>query len=338
MTARSLFTLTTAWRATFNGPNYVFQYGDGNTLKIYAFDTSSSSVSTTDIYLDSLWRMTRTVLTYTYASSRSNTFVEVGFGPQANRVTVRNQDCQDRSCDVPFRVFTGFVITGGASAPSISVPAIVQVPIDAAWSMYLLALSSDGSARAPCSEVLGTDSAIIIRPKVGTSGDDIATNSDPCQLTWNTAGATENHLYAYQIRYQIPGEQNYLSADFMLLMVKDPPTCYFVDPSYTGEFITFVGGALSVDVNVNDPNGLDVELSTLPGTLHPGMGFSPSAGVYRAVPLTYTFSYNAPAGDLGLSYSFNAFFTNTANTNCAMAFNIGVREAPPSPPPLPPPR
>jgi hypothetical protein len=176
-----------------------------------------------------------------------------------------------------------------------------------------------------------TASGILIRPKIGSN--EIVVKSDPCELNWDTSGATIGHVFGYQIKYQVPGNRNYVTADFILEIVSEPPVCVFSEASDTGRFFTYVGGTLSFDISVSDPKARNVRLETLPTTLHPGMSFSPAAGSSQTVPVTFTFTYSPASADAGLSYSFSSLFVNTDGVMCSMSINIGVREAPPSPPP-----
>ena len=335
------YKVTTAWRATYSNPRFDFLYGDGNSIRINAFDTWNSAIPIADVYSSNTWRMTEATLTYTYDGRYSNTLIEVGFS-DCCRVPAVN--LASSGTLPPFRVFTGFMLVAGATSPSISIPAILQTPRNTLYEMDIVAVAGGGATlNPPCELVLGPDSGIGQLPTIGSGTAQKQANvaPSPCRLQWNTWGANIGDLYAIQVRYRTPGEQSYMSVDFMMEIVADPPDCQLDNTGSNhsnGQYTTSVGGTVEFGVNVDDPAHSFVELSTLPSMLHPGMGFSPGAGVPTTVPAAYSFSYTAPASDAGLTYAFNTMFENDDGVRCIMSISISVvLPSPPPPPPPPPP-
>ena len=324
------FKVTTAWRSTSTGPSIRFRYGDGNSLWVYPFDTAGvRGVPIADVGSGADWRMTEATLTYPYSNGLAGTFLEVGF-QTCCRIPIENAGSESR---VDFLVYTGFYLAAGATSPALSVPPILQMPVNKASSVDIIAAAASGP-NPSCEIVPFSESGI---PEVPSVGSNVATVSpSPCQLLWDTTGASVDDLYALQVKYQVPGELPYSTMDFMIQIVDEAPVCQFADAGSDGQYVTSVGGTVAFDLEVDDATYPSVVMSTLPSDLHPGMVYSPGSAVPTIVPAVYSFSYTVPATDAGLTYAFNTIFENSAGVRCTLSMSISVRLQPP-PPPLPPP-
>ena len=329
------YRVITSWKASFLG-SVSFQYGDGRTKRL-RFSSYSSNAEMTLLYADSDYKTVVAEFKYVYSggSDSTSSFYTVGFS-SGNRVGSLVNSANSR-----FSLYSGFQMAPGLKSPTVSVPAILQVPTNAVNGIPMIAIAPPSTGPNPDCAVTASssDSGIRETPSIPTGGQ-VTMLPSPCTLQWDTTGARENDLYAYQYRYQAPGNPNYMSVDFVMKIVTDPPTCIFSDGS-SGQYVVAMGGTLSFDVDVDEVNGLDVELSTLPSPLRLGMTANPSVGQGVSVPAKYTFTFTPQPGDQGLSYPLNMFFTSQRGIKCMIAPSISVRESsppPPSPPPSPPPQ
>lgn len=322
------FRIVSSWRATFEGTISVeFEFGDGNSLRIYPFDLAASNVEELYFEYDGSYRMTAIYLTHTYSASNAGSFMKVGYESGNRLSTIVN------SADSRFSVYAGFVLAAGTASPVLSLPAILQVPKDVANRMLMESLPVDGPAPACYLQDL-SESLIDYQPVI--QGRVLALEPDPCTIVWDTTGASEGELYAFQIKYQVAGSQDYLSMDYLIEIVADPPQCYVITNPGQTVYNLLPGDKMSIDMIGEDESG-DLTTSTLPSPLRPGMAFSPAIGLTVPTPATWTFTYTAPAEDAGLTYSFSTFFRNQFGVSCMITLGITVRTFPPPPPPPSPP-
>ena len=323
------FKLISSWKSSsVRWSSVNFQFGDGGRSKSIRLGNYNTDPELTQLYSD---RDYKTILAeFKYVYSRSG-FYKVGFNSYARVSSLRN------SANSAFSLYSGFQLAAGLKSPTVSVPAILQIPTNAINQIPLIALPQTGP-NPDCAVVSRSDSGIVSTPSLSSGGQATMLPS-PCTLQWDTTGARLNDLYAYQYRYQIPGDPNYMSVDFVMKIVSDPPSCMFSDGG-NGQYVVAMGSTLSFDVDVDEVNGRDVTLSTMPSPLRTGMSANPAVSQSASVPAKYTFTFTPQPGDQGLSLSLNMFFSNTLGIKCMVAPTIAVREIsppPPSPPLSPPP-
>eukprot|EP00873_Tetraselmis_striata_P025523 jgi/Tetstr1/445787/TSEL_033434.t1 len=318
------FRIVSSWRATFEGTISVeFEFGDGNSLRIYPFDLAASNVEELYFEYDGSYRMTAIYLTHTYSASNAGSFMKVGYESGNRLSTIVN------SADSRFSVYAGFVLAAGTASPVLSLPAILQVPKDVANRMLMESLPVDGPAPACYLQDL-SESLIDYQPVI--QGRVLALEPDPCTIVWDTTGASEGELYAFQIKYQVAGSQDYLSMDYLIEIVADPPQCYVITNPGQTVYNLLPGDKMSIDMIGEDESG-DLTTSTLPSPLRPGMAFSPAIGLTVPTPATWTFTYTAPAEDAGLTYSFSTFFRNQFGVSCMITLGITAPAQPAAKPP-----
>ena len=316
------YRVITSWKATFLG-SVNFQYGDGRTKRL-SFSSYQWNSEMTLLYADSDYKTVVAEFKYVYSYS-SSAFYKVGFS-SGNRV-----GSLINSANSKFRLYSGFQIAPGLKSPTVSVPAILQVPANRINQIPMIAIAQNGPINPDCAVTASSsDSGIRDTPSIATGGQ-VAMLPSPCTLQWDTTGARENDLYAYQYRYQIPGDPNYMSVDFVMKIVTEPPSCIFSDGS-NGQYVIAMGSTLSFDVDVDEVNGQDVALTTLPSPLRLGMASNHPVGQSVSVPAKYTFTFTPQPGDQGLSYALSMFFSGPRGIKCMIAPSISVREISPPPP------
>ena len=319
------FKVVASWKASLNWTPYAkFSFGDGNSQSL-KFNPSRSDV--TQLYADSDYKMIQVDLVYRYSVPG---VYRVGYSDCCRLGTLWN------SKNSNYKMYSGFELAPGLKSPAVSVPAILQVPVNTVNRIPLTGLAQTGPD-PECQAVSEGESGIRSVPQTSIGTKPVAMLPSPCTLEWDTTHGKSGTLYAYQFRYQAPGSPNYMSVDFVMKLVSGPPICGFSDGG-NGQYVLEMGDALTfgVDVNTETPGEL-VTMSTLPSPLKLGMSVSPGPGSSSSTPVKYNFSYVPQPGDEGLSYALNMIFTDSRGVQCTVSPSIAVRELNPPPPPNPSP-
>lgn len=226
---------------------------------------------------------------------------------------------RDGSWDVYTIVYTG----APGSTPVSTLPAIINMPVNAAVATYTIP-ASDPDPGSTLSYAFATLTGV----RAGqTQPNGLSINSTTGQLTFNTVGKTVGQLYNAMVTVT-DNNGNLIELDFIIRMVgaSNPPAFdYAVTPANGAVYNVIAGQNISFPIRATDPDaGSSVGLSVagLPAYITTG-NFSPAMPA-TGNPSTTNFSWTPAAAQIGNTVVLNFIATDNVGVQSTSSVTIKV--------------